>query len=120
MPRSEQDFRDYVAQSLRDGKSRMDDFDRRILANTSQVAEMSGRIDLTSKKVEENTEVTLAIKQDTAGLVEIFKAGEGTVKFFKMCGTIAKWVGGIAAAAVAIVGFWHLLTEIMHGNWPQK
>lgn len=52
------------------------------------------------------------IKEDTKGLVEIFRAGDGTLKTLKWFGKALAWIGGIASAIYGII--------FAISNWPHK
>lgn len=53
-----------------------------------------------------------SIKADTSELVELFRAGTGTVKTFKWCGKVIVWMGSVASGVYAL---WFAIT-----NWPHK
>ena len=52
------------------------------------------------------------IDKNTAGLIEIFRAGGGTVKTAKWFGKLLVWIGSISSAVYAI---WYAIV-----NWPHK
>lgn len=52
------------------------------------------------------------IAQNTAGLVEVFRASSGALKVFKWLGIAVGWIGGLASAIYAIV--------YAIFNWPQN
>lgn len=62
-----------------------------------------------NKKQDERLE---RIEKNTATLVEIFKAGGGTLKTIKWLGKLLIWAGSISSAIYAL---WYAIV-----NWPQK
>lgn len=54
------------------------------------------------KKVDDNTSITNAIKNDTSDLVEFAKTAKGLVTFAKWVGIILKWGSSIAVAFLAV------------------
>ena len=52
------------------------------------------------------------IEENTATLVDIFRAGDGTIKTAKWFGKLLIWIGSLSSAVYAI---WFALT-----NWPHK
>jgi hypothetical protein len=60
------------------------------------------------KAVDENTIITNTIKANTDEIIEFFKAGKGFFKIAGYAGTIAKWLGAVAAAVTAIWAATHL------------
>jgi len=86
MPRTEHDFRDYVAQSLRDGRERMD------------------RIE---SDVRSNTDITAAMKADTQDVLDILNAVKGGLKVLGWLGTAMKWIATVGGAVATV---WGLVT----------
>lgn len=60
------------------------------------------------KAVDENTAITSEIKANTDEIIEFFKAGKGFFKIAGYAGTVAKWLGAVAAAVTAIWAATHL------------
>ncbi len=58
------------------------------------------------KKVDANTRITAAIKEDTGDLVEFAKATNGLVTFARWLGIFIKWGASIAAGLFAV---WQVL-----------
>ena len=52
------------------------------------------------------------IEENTATLVDIFRAGDGTVKTAKWFGKLLIWIGSLSSAVYAL---WYAII-----NWPQK
>lgn len=77
----------------------------------------SERMDAMQAEIKANTALTLALKTDTSELLEILNAGKGGLKVLGWIGTVVKWVGGMAATAIAIYGF---LQVVLHGAAPPK
>jgi hypothetical protein len=99
MPRSEPEWRDYVAQKFRDGDDRM--------------SRMEDDIKSVNSKVDKNTEITQSIKEDTAGLVETWRIGENTGKAARYIGTAAIW---IVKAGVAVGVLWMAFKGLVSGK----
>lgn len=106
MPRTDEDWKNYVAQSFRNGTERMNKLEAGINANTTEI--------------QKNTKLTEELKADTRELLEVFRAVKGGFRVLGWFGIGAKWLGGVAAAATAIYGFGLLLWQILHGNLPSK
>lgn len=70
------------------------------------------RLDCIDRKVSRIEKSVANIEKNTAGLVDMWQAGEGTVKVLRWFGKCAGWCGGIATAATAI---WYAVT-----NWPHQ
>lgn len=79
-------WRDSVAEQLRQGTQRMDTLQRGI---------------------EDNTLLTCELKADTAELLSILHTCKSGLKALGWLGAAVKWLGGIAAACVAIYSFIH-------------
>lgn len=94
MPRTEDDFRDYVAQSLRDGRDRMDRIER---------------------DMKSNTDLTGALKSDTQEVLDILTAVKGGLKVLGGLGTVLKWVATVGGAAAAV---WAMATGKIPGGQP--
>ena len=52
------------------------------------------------------------IEKNTATLVDIFQAGDGTLKTAKWFGKLLIWIGGLSSALYVL---WYAIL-----NWPQK
>ena len=63
----------------------------------------------TNRKQDEKLE---RIENNTATLVEIFRAGNGVLKLLKWMGKFIVWLGGLASAIYVL---WYAVT-----NWPHK
>lgn len=86
MPRTADDFQNYVAQSLRNGQARMD----RIEAD-----------------VKVNTELTAALKSDTQDVLDILTAVKGGLKVLGGLGMALRW---LAVAGGSIATIWAIAT----------
>ncbi len=86
MPRTENDFRNYVAQSLRDGRERMD------------------RIE---QNMQVNTDATEAARAGTQEVIDILTAVKGGLKVLGGLGTALKWIATVGGALATI---WALAT----------
>lgn len=85
-------------------------------------AEMDRRLQIFEANLAENTKVTQSnqdsiqrlevsvstVAKNTEDIVEFFQAGKGAFKFLGWIGTLAKWIGYIAAAFGSLYGAFHL------------
>ena len=102
MPRTPEEFSNYVAQELRAGDKRMDEIVRPVGA--IQIEQASAKVLLA-----ENTETIKEIKTDTADMLEVFESWKGAMRVMEMIGSLAKPMGYIAALIAAVVGIWHAM-----------
>ena len=54
-------------------------------------------------ELKRNTDLTLSIKEDTAGLVEVAQASAGLLKVAKWVGRVIQW---LTPVALVLVGLW--------------
>ena len=87
-----------LTEKLKQGSDKMREHDAAI----AQIQEANRKQDERLERIEENT----------ATLVDIFRAGDGTVKTMKWFGKLLIWTGSLSSAMYAI---WFALT-----NWPHK
>ena len=99
MPRTPEEFNNYVAQELIAGDKRMDEIVKTVAA--IQVEQASAKLLLA-----ENTETINEIKTDTADMLEVFESWKGAMRVIEMLGSLAKPLGYIAALIAAVVGIW--------------
>ena len=99
MPRTPEEFDNYVAQELRAGDKRMDEIVKTVAA--IQIEQASAKVLLA-----ENTETIKEIKTDTADMLEVFESWKGAMRVMEMIGSLAKPLGYIAALIAAVVGIW--------------
>ena len=99
MPRTPEDFENYVARELMAGDRRMDEI-------VKTVAEI--QIEQASAKVlrAENAETIKEIKTDTADMLEVFKSWKGAMRVMEMIGKLAKPLGYIVGLGASIAAFW--------------
>ena len=102
MPRTPEEFNDYVAQELRAGDKRMDEIVKTVAA--IQVEQATAKVLLA-----ENTETINKIKTDTADMLEVFDSWKGAMRVMEMLGKLAKPLGYIAALIAAVVGIWNAM-----------
>ena len=102
MPRTPEDFHNYVAQELRAGDKRMDEIVKTVAA--IQIEQASAKVLLA-----ENTETIKKIKTDTADMLEVFESWKGAMRVMEMIGKLAKPLGYIAALIAAVVGIWNAM-----------
>ena len=102
MPRTPEEFNDYVAQELRAGDKRMDEIVKTVAA--IQIEQASAKILLAK-----NAETIKKIKTDTADMLEVFESWKGAMRVMDMIGSLAKPLGYIAALIAAVVGIWNAM-----------
>ena len=99
MPRTPEEFNDYVAQELRAGDKRMDEIVKTVAA--IQVEQASAKLLLA-----ENTETINEIKTDTADMLEVFESWKGAMRVMEMLGKLAKPLGYIVGFGASVAAFW--------------
>ena len=109
MPRTPEEFNDYVAKELRTGDNRMNSLADEITAVKREQAEFRHLL-------KENTDDTKAIKADTAELLEAFRSFKGAMKVLEWIGKAAKPMGYIAGFCASMYAFW---TAVKSGVTPK-
>ena len=99
MPRTPEEFNDYVAKELRAGDKRMDEIVKTVAA--IQMEQASAKVLLA-----ENTETIKEIKTDTADMLEVFESWKGAMKVMEMIGRLAKPLGYIVGFGASVAAFW--------------
>lgn len=99
MPRTPEEFNNYVAQELRAGDKRMDEIVKTVAA--IQVEQASAKVLLA-----ENTETINGIKADTADMLEVFESWKGAMRVMEMLGKLAKPLGYIVGFGASVAAFW--------------
>ena len=99
MPRTPEEFNNYVAQELIAGDKRMDEIVRTVAA--IQIEQASAKVLLA-----ENTETINEIKTDTADMLEVFESWKGAMRVMDMLGKLAKPLGYIVGFGASVVAFW--------------
>ena len=99
MPRTPEEFHDYVARELRAGDKRMDDIVKTVSA--IQLEQASAKVLLA-----ENTETIKEIKTDTADMLEVFESWKGAMRVMEMIGKLAKPLGYIVGFGASVAAFW--------------
>ena len=99
MPRTPEEFNDYVAKELRAGDKRMDEIVKTVAA--IQIEQASAKVLLA-----ENTATIQEIKTDTAEMLAVFKSWQGAMKVMDMIGSLAKPLGYIVGLGASIAAFW--------------
>ena len=99
MPRTPEEFDNYVARELMAGDKRMDEIVKTIAA--IQTEQDSAKVLLAK-----NAETIKEIKTDTADMLEVFESWKGAMRVMEMLGSLAKPLGYIAALIAAVVGIW--------------
>ena len=109
MPRTPEEFNDYVAQELRAVDKRTDEIVKTVAAIQIEQARV---------KVlwAENAASIQEIKTDTTEMLTVFKSWQGAMKVMDMIGSLAKPLGYIAALIAAVVGIW---TAMKSGVGPK-
>jgi hypothetical protein len=109
MPRTPEEFNDYVAKELRTGDKRMNSLADEITAVKLEQAE-------SRRLLKENTDATNSIKADTAELLEAFRSFKGAMKVLEWIGKAAKPIGYIAGFCASMYAFW---TSVKSGVTPK-
>ena len=99
MPRTPEEFDNYVAQELRAGDKRMDEIVKTVAA--IQIEQASAKVLLA-----ENTETIKEIKTDTADMLEVFESWKGAMRVMEMLGKLAKPLGYIVGFGASVAAFW--------------
>ena len=99
MPRTPEEFNDYVAQELRAGDKRMDEIVKTVAA--IQIEQASAKVLLA-----ENAETIKQIKTDTADMLDVFESWKGAMRVLGMIGKLAKPLGYIVGLGASIATFW--------------
>ena len=99
MPRTPEEFDNYVAHELRAGDKRMDGIVKTVAA--IQVEQACAKVLLA-----ENTETIKEIKADTADMLEVFESWKGAMRVMEMLGKLAKPLGYIVGFGASIAAFW--------------
>ena len=99
MPRTPEEFNDYVAQELRAGDKRMDEIVKTVAA--IQMEQASAKVLLA-----ENTETINEIKANTADMLEVFESWKGAMRVMEMLGKLAKPLGYIVGFGASVAAFW--------------
>ena len=99
MPRTPEEFNDYVAKELRAGDKRMDEIVKTVAA--IQMEQANAKVLLA-----ENTETIKEIKTDTADMLGVFESWKGAMKVMEMIGRLAKPLGYIVGFGASVAAFW--------------
>ena len=99
MPRTTEDFRDYVANELRAGDRRMDEIVKTVAQ--IQAEQASAKVLLAA-----NTETIAQIKTDTAEMLGVFESWKGAMKVMEMLGKLAKPLGYIVGMFASVAAFY--------------
>ena len=99
MPRTPEEFNDYVAKELTAGDKRMDEIVKTVAA--IQIEQSSAKVLLA-----ENTETIKEIKTDTADMLEVFESWKGAMRVMEMIGRLAKPLGYIVGFGASVAAFW--------------
>ena len=102
MPRTQEEFNDYVAKELRAGDKRMDEIVKSVAA--IQIEQASAKVLLA-----ENNETIKEIKTETADMLEVFKSWQGAMRVMEMIGKLAKPLGYIVGLGASIAAFWNAM-----------
>ena len=99
MPRTPEEFDNYVARELRAGDKRMDEIVKTIAA--IQIEQASAKVLLA-----ENTETINEIKTNTADMLTVFNSWKGAMRMMEMIGKLAKPLGYIVGFGASVAAFW--------------
>ena len=114
MPRTPEEFNDYVAKELRAGDKRMDEIVKTVAA--IQIEQASAKVLLA-----ENTETIKEIKTNIADMLEVFESWKGAMRVMEMIGTLAK-------PLIDLLFFWQgpghcknaYIKEFERKNYPEE
>ena len=99
MPRTQEEFNNYVAQELRARGKRMDEIVKTVAA--IQIEQASAKVLLAK-----NTGTIEEIKRDTAEIIEAFESWQGAMRALELIGKLAKPLGYIIGLGASIAAFW--------------
>ena len=99
MPRTTEEFRNYVANELRAGERRMDE-----IVNT--VAQIQAEQAAAKVLRAANNETIAQIKTDTAEMLSVFESWKGAMRALEMLGKLAKPLGYIVGLGASMAAFW--------------
>ena len=99
MPRTQQDFNDYIAGEMREADKSMD----KLVEDMAALKAAQGK---TSAMLAENVQAVAAIKSDTADMLATFETWRGAMRTLEMIGKAAKPIGYIAGFCASVAAFW--------------
>ncbi len=99
MPRTTEEFNNYVANELRAGDRRMDE----IVKTVSQIQTEQA---LAKVLLAANTETIAQIKTDTAEMLGVFESWKGAMKVMEMIGKLARPIGYIVGLLASVAALW--------------
>lgn len=99
MPRTQQDFNDYIAGEMREADKRMDKL-------VEDMAELKAAQSKTSAMLAENVQAVASIKADTADMLATFESWRGAMRTLEMIGKLAKPVSYIVGLLASIAAFY--------------
>lgn len=99
MPRTPDDFNNYVAQELRAGDKRMDE----IAATVASIQQEQAQAKVL---LAENTATIKQIQANTNDMLEFFESWKGAMRALEMIGRLAKPMGYIVGLGASIAAFW--------------
>ena len=102
MPRTQDEFNDYVARELSAGDKRMDKLVEDVSALKAE------HIKATQVQIK-NTEAVNQIKADTADMLATFESWRGAMRTLEMIGKLAKPVGYIVGMLASVAEFYTAL-----------
>lgn len=105
LPDDPEALRAVLSEKLQSGAARMNAHDVHLSILKDEVKALKE----TNKKQDERLE---RIEENTATLVDIFRAGDGTVKTMKWFGKLLIWIGSLSSAIYAL--YYAII------NWPHK
>lgn len=99
MPRTTEEFNNYVANELRAGDRRMGEIVKTV--SQIQAEQASAKVLLAA-----NTETIAQIKIDTEEMLGVFESWKGAMKVMEMVGKLAKPLGYIVGLGASMAAFW--------------
>ena len=105
LPHDPSEMRAALTEKLKHGSDRMK-------AHDTQIELMREEIQALKEANRKQDERMMRIEENTATLVDIFRAGDGTLKTAKWFGKLLIWIGSVASGIYAL---WFAIT-----NWPHR
>ena len=105
LPHDPSEMRAALTEKLKHGSDRMK-------AHDTQIELMREEIQALKEANRKQDERMMRIEENTATLVDIFRAGDGTLKTAKWFGKLLIWIGSLSSALYAL---WYAII-----NWPHK
>ena len=102
MSRSEEEWKTYVAQKLRES-------DERLAVMKDQLAKMQEQLDKVTALDAAQSGAIGKLVENTAEILEVFASWKGAMKVLDYLGKVAKPLGYIVALGAGVMGLWAAL-----------